>query len=161
MFLKGHYQNAYVTHDLDGAMKLIDERFDPLDWIRFDPDMELQTPSGMKEASVRVALGWIGNLQIELIQPVKGWREHYEPFLPKDPASAVPGFHHIAARRDDLDAMRAEIDRLGLPIAFEGGVPGLHFVYLDARESLGHYLEYMWATPEAWAMNGWPEGRPV
>jgi hypothetical protein len=57
--------------------------------------------------------------------------------------------------------MRAEIATLGLPFAFEGDAPGLIFIYLDARESLGHYLEYMYATPEAWAMVGWPEGKPV
>lgn len=31
--------------------------------------------------------------------------------------------------------------------------------YLDARESLGHYFEYVWASPEGWGMIGWPEGR--
>ena len=69
--------------------------------------------------------------------------------------------YHIAVRRDDLDAMRAEIDRLGVPVAFEGEVPGLVFIYLDARESLGHCLEYVWASPEGGEMIGWPKGRPV
>jgi hypothetical protein len=64
-------------------------------------------------------------------------------------------------RRDDEAAMRAEIAKLGLPLAFEGAVPGLVFIYLDARESLGHFFEYIWATPEGWEMQGWPKDRPV
>jgi catechol 2,3-dioxygenase-like lactoylglutathione lyase family enzyme len=110
---------------------------------------------------VRVALGWSGGLNIELIQPVAGHLDHYLPFLPADKGDPVPRFHHIAVRRDDLDAMRDEMDRLGLPLAFESDVPGMVFVYLDARESLGHYFEYVWATPEGWDMIGWPRDRPV
>jgi hypothetical protein len=161
MFLRGHYQNAYVTHDLDRAMALLTERYGVGDYIVFEPDMMLKTPSGVKPSKVRAALAWAGGLQLELIQPVSGFLDHYLPYLPADAADPVPRLHHIAVRRDDLDAMRAEIDQLGLPLAFEGEVPGLVFIYLDARESLGHFLEYVWATPEGWEMIGWPKGRPV
>jgi hypothetical protein len=30
----------------------------------------------------------------------------------------------------------------------------LKFVYLDARDLVGHYLEYVWATPERWTQMG-------
>jgi hypothetical protein len=161
MFLKGHYQNAYVTHDLDRAMAGISERYGAKDWIVFEPDMILKTPEGEKASSVRAALAWVGGLQIELIEPVSGHLDHYLPFLPADRTDPSPRFHHMAVRRDDQAAMRAEIDRLGLPLAFEGEVPGLVFIYLDARPSLGHFLEYVWASPEGWEMIGWPAGRPV
>ena len=161
MFLNGHYQTAYVTHDLDAAMELLTRRYGVKDYIVFEPDMILKTPHGDKASSVRAALAWTGGLQIELIQPVSGYLDHYLPFLPADTSDPVPRFHHIAVRRDDLDAMREEIDRLGVPFAFEGSVPGLVFIYLDARESLGHFLEYLWATPEAWQMMGWPDGLSV
>ena len=58
MFLRNHFQNAYITHDLDKAMALVDDRFGRIDWIVFAPDMILQTPSGPRESSVRAALGW-------------------------------------------------------------------------------------------------------
>jgi len=161
MLLKGHYQNAYVTHDLDRAMKLIDDRYGAIDWIVFEPDMVLKTDAGERESSVRAAVGWAGGLNIELIQPTRGWNDTYLPFLPADRNDPTPRFHHIAVRREDEAGMRAEIAGLGLPLAFEGSVPGLLFIYLDARESLGHYLEYVWASPEAWEMQGWPKGRPV
>ena len=167
MFLAGHYQNAYLTHDLDAAMALVNQRYGTRDWIVFEPDMVLKTPDGDRESSVRAALAWAGGLQLELIQPTRGWHAHYLPMMAADKADPVPRFHHIAVRRDDLDAMREEIDRLGLPLAFEGplsireAIPSLVFVYLDGRASLGHYVEFTWKSPEAWAFVGWPEGRPV
>jgi hypothetical protein len=161
MFMRGHYQNAYVTHDLDKAMQVISDRYGKIDWIVFAPDMNLRTPQGEKPSSVKAALGWAGGLQLELIQPGAGFQDHYLPFLPADKSDPSPRFHHIAVRRDDLDAMRAEIEQLGLPVAFEGEVPGLVYIYLDARASLGHYFEYVWASPEGWEMIGWPEGRAV
>lgn len=161
MHLRGHYQNAYVTHDLEAAMKLIDDRFGKLDWIMFEPDMILKTPHGDKAMANRVGLAWAGGLNLEIIQPVSGYIEDYAPFLPADRSDPTPRFHHTAVRRENEAEMRAEIEKLGLPLAFEGEVPGLLFIYLDARASLGHYFEYVCATPEMWTATGWPEGRPV
>jgi hypothetical protein len=161
MYLQGHYQNAYVTHDLDRAMERVSDRYGVGDWIVFEPDMILKTPAGEKPSKVRAALAWAGGLQLELIQPVSGHLDHYLPFLPADRTDPSPRFHHMAVRRDDEAAMRQEIERLGLPLAFEGAVPGLVFIYLDARESLGHFFEYVWATPEGWDMIGWPKSRPA
>jgi hypothetical protein len=161
MFMQNHYQNAYITHDLDRAMQLVTDRWGVQDYILFEPDMVLKTPAGDREASVRVALGWCGDVQIELIEPVRGWTDPYAVVLGPDRSDPTPRFHHVAVRRDDEAAMREEIARLGLPVVFEGSVPGLIFIYLDARESLGHFFEYVWATPEGWEMTGWPKDRPV
>lgn len=74
---------------------------------------------------MRAALAWAGSLQIELIEPVSGFVDLYLPYLPPDRSNPAPRLHHIAVRRDDLSAMREEIERLGLPLAFEGSVPEL------------------------------------
>lgn len=159
MFLRGHFQNAYVTHDIDKAMRSLAERYGLKDYVTFEPDMVLKTPDGDKPSRVRAAFAWAGGLQIELIQPVSGFQDHYLPYLPANKADFIPRFHHMAVRRDDIGEMRAEIARLGLPLALEGEVPGLIFVYLDARSSLGHYLEYIWASPEGWeGLLRWPKG---
>jgi len=161
MYFKGHFQNAYITHDLWGALELIDNRFGKIDWIVFEPDMQLKTASGIKESSVKAALGWHDGHQLQIIQPVKGYVDHYLPVMPADKTDIVPRFHHVAVRRDDEAAMREEIARLGLPVEFEGEVPGLIFVYLNASKVLGHHFEFIWATPEGWEMQGWPKDRPV
>ncbi|TGD70297.1 hypothetical protein E4634_21205 [Mangrovimicrobium sediminis] len=54
-----------------------------------------------------------------------------------------------------------EAARRGWEVALEGSVPGIDFLYLDTSATLGHYVEYMCATPEAWAGLRWPAGLAV
>jgi hypothetical protein len=161
MFLQGHYQNAYVTHDIDRARDMMSERYGLADWINFEMELPVRTPAGERSLAVKVGCAWAGSLQIELIEPVSGAIEPYLPYLPADKGDATPRFHHISLRRDDYDAMQAEIARLGLPFVCEGGIPDLLYTYLDGRDTFGHYVEYVWASPAGWQMIGWPEGRPV
>ena len=122
MFLRGHMQNAYVTHNLDKAMEIVADRFGVEKFDRFNPDMVIDTPMGHKPMVSRIASFWAGMTNIEIIEPVSGYVDHYVSMLPDDKNDAVPRFHHVSLRRDDLDEMRAEIARLGLPLAFEGPV---------------------------------------
>lgn len=164
--LRGHMQNAYVTHDLDKAMEIVGNRFGVEKFDRFDPDMTVMTADGPQPMVNRVASYWAGGLNIEIIEPVSGAIGHYLSMLPDDRSDAVPRFHHVSLRRDDEAEMRREIAQTSFPLAFEGplsikdAIPSLVFVYLDARASLGHYVEYTWKSPEAWKFVGWPEGRP-
>lgn len=163
MFLRGHMQNAYVTHNLERAMEMVSDRFGVERFDRFDPDMVVKTQVGEQPLVTRVASFWVGKLNIELIEPVSGYVDHYMTMLPSDRSDATPRFHHISLRREDETAMREEIARLGLPLAFEGpitikqAIPPLVFVYLDGRAVLGHYVEFTWKSPEAWKYVGWPE----
>jgi glyoxalase/bleomycin resistance protein/dioxygenase superfamily protein len=167
MLLRGHHQNSYVTHDLDRAVEMVSNRFGIEKWDRHEPDMVVNTPMGERPMANRVALTWVGGLNIELIQPVSGYIDHYLTMMPEDRNDVVPRFHHMAFRHDDQAAMREEIAQLNLPLAFEGPlsiknpIPSIIFVYLDARASLGHYIEFTWKSAEGWAFVGWPEGRPV
>jgi hypothetical protein len=167
MFLGGHMQNAYVTHSLDKAMELIGNRFGVEHFYRFDPEMVVRTAEGERPLTCRIASFWQGGLNIEIIEPVSGFVDHYVTMLPDDPTDAVPRFHHTSHRRDDEAEMRSEIARLGLPLAFEGpvsikeAIPSLVFVYLDGRACLGHYVEFTWKSAEGWEFVGWPDGRQV
>lgn len=156
MPLNGHYQNAYVTHDLDRAVELVGPSFGVSDFAMFDIEMSARTSEGEKLSRVRVGLGWAGRLQIEIIQPVSGFIEPYLYALPADKTDAVPRLHHVAVRRESLDEMRREAAALGLPITFESGGPGLDCLFVDARSRLGHFFEMVAATPEGWQMLGWP-----
>lgn len=167
MLLRGHFQNAYVTHDLDRAMELLANRFRIERFDRFDPEMVVMTAAGEQPLSVRVASFWVNGLNIEVIEPVSGYVDHYVSLLPSKRSDYVPRLHHLSFRREDQATMRAEIAKLNLPLAFEGplaiktAIPSLIFVYLDARATLGHYVEFTWKSPEGWALVGWPEGRAV
>lgn len=158
MALQGHYQNAYVTHDLDRAMALTGPLFGLGPFSAFDVEMALKTPSGEKASRVRVATAWAGALQVELIQPMSGYIDPYLHALPADPNDAVPRLHHIAMRRDDPQAMRREAEGMGLPIAFESESVGIGCIFVDTRARLGHLIEFVTATDAGWEMLGWPKG---
>lgn len=161
MSLQGYYQNGYVTHDIDRAMELTGPAFGLGPFSAFDIDMVLRTPAGDKPSRIRVATAWAGGLQVELIQPVSGYIDPYLGALPTDRDDAVPRLHHVAVRRDDLAAMRAEALGLGLPLAFESGGAGIDCVFIDARGRLGHFLEFVTATENGWSLLGWPKGYRV
>jgi hypothetical protein len=155
MHLRSFFQNAYVTRDRARAEALIGERHGIQQWVHFEPEMTVFTATdGWAPAHVKVALGWSGDLQIELIEPVSGNVRHYLDYLPADPADLSPRFHHICMRVPDWEATRREVRERGWPVAYEGGVEGCEFIYIDARESLGHYVEYMWMSDELWAASG-------
>lgn len=111
---------------------------------------ELTTRAGRGTASVKLALGWIGDIQYEIIEPVSGLIEVYQEGLSDE---SPLRFHHACMRVPDWAEFRARVDQERFPIAMEGGTPGhLLWLYLDARDTLGHYLEYCWMTPERWTM---------
>ena len=152
MFLENHYQNAYITRDLDRALAFFRSEYGFADFKRLEVTYPLKTPAASGTATVKMALGWIGKLQYELIQPVSGLIDVYNEGLPgKYPLR----FHHVCMRVLDWDALRAELAREKRPVVMEGGTPGhLLWLYVDARETLGHYLEYCWMTPERWTAMG-------
>jgi hypothetical protein len=151
MLLDGFFQNAYVTRNLDKAVALAKERHGAKDIIYFDPEMEVNTVHGRGLIKVKVALTWLGPLQLELIEPVSGLSQHYDDYLPADDS---PRFHHVGIRSLDWKKTRDEIARNKWPVAYEGGVEGVEFAYIDARDSLGHYVEYVWFSPEMWKATG-------
>ena len=161
MRLRGHYQNAYVTHDLQKAMDMLSSRFGLKDFITFDPEMIVKTQAGDQPQRVAVAAAWAGGLQYELIQPVSGFLEPFLEYLPRDESDATPRLHHVSLRRESTAEIEAEIAAMDLPLVCQGGIPDLQFTYLDARPYLGHYLEYVWASEAGWNMVGWPKGLVV
>jgi Glyoxalase/Bleomycin resistance protein/Dioxygenase superfamily len=119
--------------------------------------MEVYTATdGHGPCHLKVALGWTGALQVELIEPISGNLRHYLEYLPVDERDLSPRHHHVCMRVTDWSKTRAEVDERRWLIAYEGAVEGCKFIYIDARESLGHYVEYLWMSPELWAATGGP-----
>jgi hypothetical protein len=146
-----HYQNAYITRDIDKAVASFRSRADVADARVFEAAVEVQTPVGRGMAVSKLCFIWINNLQYELIQPVSGLVDIYRDALPADDSLK---FHHICMRVDNWQEFRARVPQQRLPVVLEGGSEHLRFLYLDAREFIGHYLEYVWMTSERWAQLG-------
>ena len=161
MALHNHYQHAYVTHDLEWAIEHSSDLFGLENWAKFEVEFPVQTPAGEQLQATKVASAWGGHLQIELIQPVSGYVDPFLAYLPEDKSVRSLTFHHFAQRRETMDEIEAEIARMGLPVACKGGIPDLIYTYLDARPTLGHFLELVWATPAGWEMIGWPKDLPA
>lgn len=151
--LESHYQNAYITRDIDAAIGVFRARHGFDAFQRYEISYELRTSAGAGTASIKLALGWIGNVQYELIQPVSGLVDVYTSGLPEQ---SILKFHHVAMRvKDDWQGFRAEVDRQKLPVIMEGGTPGQsQWLYIDGRDTVGHYLEYCYMPPERWTQLG-------
>lgn len=147
-----HYQNGYITRNIDKAIETFRSRGGVTsDIVSFEVAVEVTTPKGRGTAVNKLAFIWIDNLQYELIQPVSGLVDVYTEQLPDDDSVK---FHHSCTRVDDWDSFRANVDKMGYPVVLEGGSDMLKFIYLDARDLLGHYLEYVWMVPERWTAMG-------
>ena len=146
-----HYQNAYITRDIEKAMQSFRTRAGVSDPKSFEVSIEVTTPKGRGMLTNKLSFIWIGDLQYELIQPVSGLCEVYSEALPADDSML---FHHICMRVDEWASFRAKAERQKYKVVLEGGSDALRFLYLDARDFLGHYLEYVWMTPERWTQLG-------
>jgi methylmalonyl-CoA/ethylmalonyl-CoA epimerase len=91
-----------------------------------------------RPVSCALALGFArsGNVQIEVIQPVRGEGIHVE-FL----ARYGPGAHHLGFLVDDLDALEASATVEGFPKVMSGHFDTVRLSYLDTFDALGLYVE--------------------
>jgi hypothetical protein len=143
-----HYQNAYITRDIDKAVEAFRSRANVQDVMTIEIEQPLRTPRGNGIAHEKLAFIWIDNLQYELIQPISGMVHVYADELPDDDSMK---FHHVCMRVTDWDDFRGRVEKSRYPIALEGDSGDqLKFLYLDARDFVGHYLEYVWCTQERW-----------
>lgn len=135
-------QLAWVTDDIAATERLLREQFGVgawtrLDDIRFDP--EETTLRGLPvDFTIHVSLGYAGDLQLELIQPVAGEGIHAE-FL----SERGPGLHHLCFAVDDVDAACAAAEAAGVPVLMRGSMMGgeIEFAYVDGSASGVPFIE--------------------
>lgn len=144
-----HFQNAYICRNLDEAAAEFRKLGAKRDLTVIPIQQEVQTPSGPKKIDIKAGLIWIENIQYELIEVVNDEVGIYGDWRFDGPF----GFHHQCTKIEDWDDFRARVDRQDLPLVMEAtSNGGLKFLYLDARRSLGHYLEYVWVPDQMWEM---------
>ena len=148
MHLNRHYQNAYVTGDLAAAVAVLKRDHGVGEVVTHEVKVNAATSEGEGEMVMRLGFAWAGGLQYELIEPVSGPVGLYRDAI--DPGRPLT-FHHIAMRADDFDGLQAQIERQGARVALHGQSGAMRFLYVDARDTLGHYLEYVSGPPEFWA----------
>lgn len=144
-----HFQNAYICRSLDEANAQMRRMGATRDLTVIPIQQQVQTPTGTKSMDIKAGLTWVNNLQYELIEVASDEVGIYGDWKFDGPL----GFHHQCTKIEDWDDFRARVDRQHLPLVMEAtSNGGLKFLYLDARATLGHYLEYVWVPDQMWEM---------
>ena len=152
MIIEGkHYQNAYVTRNIEKAISNFKAFANPRKIIQYEGTTEVMTPAGSGTQTNKLAFLWVEDLQYEFIEPGPGIVDIYRNELPADDSLK---FHHICMRVDNWHEFRARVEKQPLQIVMERVSDGLSFLYLDARKLLGHYLEYVWTDDARWSQMG-------
>jgi hypothetical protein len=152
----GYYQIAYVTNNRDLAMKQLGEAYGIQEWYTNPRFVCEILPE--KTMEIRLALTFVGDTQIEVIEPIAGAVGFYRTVLTDDKSFQVK-FHHVCVAfetAEQYEAKVAELRREGLDMPVDitremKGPLGLA-CYADLRHKCGHYIEYVWLSEPARAM---------
>jgi catechol 2,3-dioxygenase-like lactoylglutathione lyase family enzyme len=142
-------QICWVTDEIDATERLLSEQFGVRAWTRI-PDVEFgPETTTLRGEPVRfvahISLGYAGDLQLELIQPVEGPTIHAE-FL----AERGPGLHHVCFSVDDVDAACAAAEAVGVPVLMRGSMMDgeIEFAYVDGAAFAVPYVELARVGPQ-------------
>ena len=106
MIFGDHFQNAYVTRNLDKAVadfrKLADVRAEYF----WEGEMNVDTPDGPDSMHIKMALVWVEDLQYEFIQPISGMEHIYIQALRDDDQVQ---FHHTCMKVTDWGALHRHL----------------------------------------------------
>ena len=144
--LSGVFQIAYVVRDMEKAVETLSAAHRIAGFRVAVFELNLSFPK--QPTTLKVALGWVDDHEIEMIEPILDGTDIFAPAVPAPPANMA--FHHLAMRihgsLEDWERFRATIadDR----VVIAGGREGMRFIYIDVRDTLGHYLEYIWMGPQ-------------
>jgi len=149
--LEGHlFQLGYVCDDIEEGIAQFRGRGMTHEPQIIEVKQPVIAPDGSQVVNhIKLCFIWIGEIQYELIQAITDPLGIYA----NAPSNGGPlRFHQTSTRISDWEDFRKRVDEQDLPVAMEwdSGPGQLKFLYLDAREKFGHYLEYTWMTDEAW-----------
>lgn len=145
---KGFLQLGYVTTNLDQALAIFSERYGIPEFMKLHDVHGTLDDGG--QLRFHVGLAYVGDTQIELIEPCGGQDGLYRDFLPQ--TGFAIRFHHISQlldSQDEADQLLQTVAARGLRIAYRSEREGLsRNIYTDHVATLGHYMEHMYFTDE-------------
>jgi catechol 2,3-dioxygenase-like lactoylglutathione lyase family enzyme len=135
-------QTAWVVEDITRSEQFFVDHFGVRKWIRI-PDVHFGPDTCTYRGApadfvAHVAMAYIGDMQLELIQPVSG-DSIYTEFLER----SGPGLHHVCFVPDDFDSAVAQAEQDGVPVVQRGSMGGglMEFAYIDGRDAGVPYVE--------------------
>jgi len=148
----GLFQQAFVVGDLDAAEESMRSAIGCTEFVNLPAsDLEYDLRGECVRAALAIGFARSGNVQLELIQPVRGPGLHAE-FL----AENGPGAHHLGFLVDDLHSLVALADDAGFPKLMGARFGSLEFCYLDTWDAIGLYTELV-EDPDGmmWSLMPW------
>ena len=136
-----HFQMAYVTNDMEQALDLFRRNLGVREFTRLGGPM----PSG---GEMEAQFAWVGTTMYEIICAKGPGSELYMDPLPKDGGFALR-HHHLGFLVQDQaqwDGVLANAAKNDFEVVFHGNNPLVEFCFVKVP-ALGHYLEYLYATP--------------
>jgi hypothetical protein len=137
-------QVGIVVEDLDSAIEqfrllLGVDNFDVVDWPKPGTDPESTYYGKPAQFKLRIAFSQLGNLQLEVIQPVEG-KSIFADFL----ETHGPGLHHLRFSEKNFDQKVEQLKKAGIQMISSGrGVRSPStWAYFDTTKFLGGiYIE--------------------
>lgn len=157
------FQMSYATRDMDAALAHCRDELGLDGFHLSDSAAQVVADGRVQELKLRAASLTVGRNQIELLQPVSGPIEVYTEAV--DLSGHILNFHHVAVAvrgpyaefERVLDEVRASGDRIALLHApVNEAEPMVAFCYVDTRERIGHYTEYLWWADRLTGMPQFP-----
>lgn len=140
------FHTAFVTQKLEQGMETFGRMYGRPEFT-IHRQAEVQTPGGI--AYLDLAFTDFNGTQYEIMEPKGGHDRIYREALP-----AVIGatrLHHVASyiqSWEDWQDLIATIEQSGLATPAKGIAESAgatyHYVYIDVRKQLGHYLEFVY-----------------
>ncbi|MFO7964844.1 MAG: VOC family protein [Desulfobacterales bacterium] len=146
-------QIGIVVNDVHTSARKYSEIFGIGPWTVFDfaaTEMVFRNKKIADKASVvRAALANLGNMQIELLQPIYGEGTH-AAFLEQ----RGEGIHHVSfGMVDDHDTAVSSLENSGIPLEMSGVLgEAVRYTYMDTTEHLGTIFEFV--APPAGEIKG-------
>jgi methylmalonyl-CoA/ethylmalonyl-CoA epimerase len=136
-------QIGIVVPDLHKTTRLLDSLFGigPFRSVVWPDRAESKYQHRGVEEHIRISQAFVqlGQVEIELIQPIEGERNAYKQFLDHTGG----GIHHILFEVNDIDPVLQTLAESGVTVLQSGtGIrPGTRWALLDTQELLGFLVE--------------------
>lgn len=134
-------QNCWVVPSIEEAVAGWVKLIGVGRWLLMENDADIPRfyhgkPTG---ARYRAALADWGNIQVELIDSVRGGPSAFADMA--RPGETV--FHHAAIESPDFDADVRRFADLGFPLAYLSTYGDMHYGIVDTRPALGFMIELL------------------
>ncbi len=131
-------QMGFVVRSIDESIRIYSAMFGVTFPVIIVPEYFNRTYRGEKEDfRIKVALGRLGAMEIELIEHLEGRTIHLD-FLQQRGG----GLHHLGFEVADFDEALRTLQSRGIGILQSGERTGARFAYMDTEKTFGTVIEF-------------------